>query len=80
MFKLKKLYPPFGTKDSPVIEASYSEGIIEVVDGICEVRFPETRDRLVKLGYEEIKEPVAVHSVRTANREHHARTGKKKKR
>ncbi len=50
MFRLKKLYPPFGTKDAPVIEASYAEGTVEVVDGLCEVRLPETRDRLLKTG------------------------------
>ena len=54
MFKLKKLHPPFGSRDNPVIEASYSEGAIEVVDGTCRVRLPETRDRLIKLGYEEM--------------------------
>lgn len=54
MFKLKKLYPPFGTKDAPVIEASYAEGTVEVVDGLCKVRLPETRDRLLKTGYTEL--------------------------
>lgn len=54
MFKLKKLHPPFGSGDNPFIEASYSEGAIRVIDGSCEVRLPETRDRLVKLGYEEV--------------------------
>ncbi|MCX5784582.1 MAG: hypothetical protein NTX59_02740 [Elusimicrobia bacterium] len=54
MFRLKKLYPPFGTKDAPVIEASYAEGTVEVVDGLCEVKLPETRDRLLKMGYAEL--------------------------
>lgn len=53
MFKLKKLYPPFGSQDNPIIEASYSEGAVHVVDGSCEVRLPETRDRLLKMGYVE---------------------------
>ena len=53
MFKLKKLHPPFGSQDNPFIEASYSEGAIPVVDGLCEVRLPETRDRLLKMGYVE---------------------------
>lgn len=53
MFKLKKLHPPFGSQDNPFIEASYSEGAIPVVDGLCEVRLPETRDRLLKTGYVE---------------------------
>ena len=53
MFKLKKLHPPFGSQDNPFIEASYSEGAIPVVDGLCEVRLPETRARLLKTGYVE---------------------------
>ena len=53
VFKLKKLLPPFGSQDNPFIEASYSEGAIPVVDGLCEVRLPETRDRLLKIGYVE---------------------------
>lgn len=56
MFRLKKLYPPFGTKDEPVIEASYAEGTVEVVDGLCAVKLPETRDRLLKTGYIELPE------------------------
>lgn len=51
MFSLKKIHPPFGSADSPIIEASYSEGEIRVVDGLCKVRLPETRDRLLKMGY-----------------------------
>lgn len=54
MFKLKKLHEPFGTADVPQYETSYSEGLIPVVNGTCEVRLPETRDRLVKLGFEDI--------------------------
>ncbi len=62
MFKLRKLHPPLGTQDAPLTEASYSEGEIRVVDGLCEVRLPETRDRLLKMGYceespAETKEP-----------------------
>ncbi len=55
MFRLKKLHPPFGSRDNPFIEASYAEGEIRVVGGLCEVRLPETRDRLVKLGYAEVE-------------------------
>lgn len=55
MFKLRKLHPPLGSPDNPVLEASYAEGEIRVVGGLCEVRLPETRDRLVKLGYEELE-------------------------
>ena len=54
MFKLKKLHPPFGSRDNPFIEASYVEGAVHVVDGSCEVRLPETRDRLLKIGYVEM--------------------------
>jgi hypothetical protein len=54
MFKLRKLHEPFGTPDVPQYETSYSEGLIPVVNGVCDVRLPETRDRLVKLGYEEV--------------------------
>ncbi len=57
MFRLRKLHPPFGTSEAPQFEASYSEGMIPVVDGICLVRLPETRDRLTKIGYEEVHEP-----------------------
>jgi len=59
MFKLRKLHPPLGTRDAPIIEASYSEGAIAVVDGRCEVRLPETRDRLLKLGYADAAESPA---------------------
>lgn len=51
MFSLRKLHPPFGTKEAPLVEASYAEGEIRVADGLCEVRLPETRDRLLKLGF-----------------------------
>jgi len=54
MFKLKRLNEPLGTADAPQYETSYSEGLITVINGECEVRLPETRDRLVMLGYEDI--------------------------
>ena len=53
MFTLKKLHPPFGTRDAPVHEASYSEGIISVVDGLCSVKNLDSRDYLLKMGYRE---------------------------
>lgn len=53
MFRLRKVYPPFGSVDNPLVESSYSEGLITVVDGLCEVQLPETRERLLKLGYED---------------------------
>ncbi|MHB2025132.1 MAG: hypothetical protein ACYCPQ_00630 [Elusimicrobiota bacterium] len=53
MFTLKKLHPPFGTRDAPVHEASYSEGIIKVVDGLCSVKNRDSRDYLLKMGYRE---------------------------
>ncbi len=56
MFKLKKLHPPFGSEDNPLLEASYAEGEIRVVGGLCEVRLPETRERLLKTGYADQEE------------------------
>lgn len=56
MYKLKKLQPPYGSREAPVYEGSYSEGLIEVIDGNCTVSLDATRDRLVKLGYAEILE------------------------
>jgi hypothetical protein len=56
MFNLKKQHPPFGSEDAPLFEGSYSEGLIEVVDGNCTVNLEATRDRLLKLGYEELLE------------------------
>ncbi len=64
MFKLKKLHPPFGSPDNPVIEASYSEGEIRVVDGLCKVRLPETRDRFLKIGYEQVVKAEAPRKTR----------------
>ena len=37
-------------------EALYSEGAVPVVDGICEVKLPESRQYLVNLGYEDMAE------------------------
>ena len=67
MFKLRKLEEPFGTPDNPMYEASYRDGMIKVVDGFCEVRFPETRDRLLKLGYTEAEPPVLQKGNRPMN-------------
>jgi len=50
-FRLKKLHPPFGTELSPLWEFGYDEEV-RVVDGLCEVRSPALRDRLLKMGYE----------------------------
>ncbi|MFA5138339.1 MAG: hypothetical protein WC728_03820 [Elusimicrobiota bacterium] len=50
-FKLKKLHPPFGTAESPLWEFGYDEEV-RVVGGLCEVRSPGLRDRLLKMGYE----------------------------
>ena len=57
MFRLKRLNEPLGTPEAPQYESSYSEGLISVIDGHCEVRLPETRDRLIMLGYRDIDEP-----------------------
>jgi hypothetical protein len=54
MFQLRKLCPPLGTHVNPLYESSYSEGLISVVEGFCHVRLPESRDYLLKMGYEEI--------------------------
>jgi len=56
MYRLKKQHPPFGSPEAPVYEGSYSEGLIKVVDGNCAVSLADTRDRLLKLGYEELPE------------------------
>jgi hypothetical protein len=58
MFKMTKLHAPFGSPETPLYEASYREGLFPVVNGQCNVRFPETRDRLLKLGYVEINEAI----------------------
>lgn len=55
MFRLKKLHPPFGTVEAPQYESSYSEGLIKVVDGICEVQREASRDYLLKIGYEPVE-------------------------
>ena len=54
-FRLRKQNPPYGTEDSPQWEFAYSEQV-KVVDGLCDVESPSTRDYLVKLGYEEVTE------------------------
>lgn len=63
MFRLKKLHPPFGTAESPQYESAYSEGLIKVVDGICEVAKEASRDYLLKIGYEEIKDALVLAGV-----------------
>jgi hypothetical protein len=60
MFKLKKTHHPLGTEAAPLYESSYSEGIIKVVDGFCEVNQQDSRDLLLKLGYVEVTAPVGV--------------------
>lgn len=55
MFKLKKQKPPFGTSESPIYEAHYSEGSIRVIDGVCEVKRPEAREYLRMIGYEDFQ-------------------------
>lgn len=65
MFRLRKLHPPFGTAEAPQWEPTYSEGMVRVVDGLCDVFRPETRDRLLKLGYVEMEPEIAAKGART---------------
>ena len=51
MFRLRKIYPPYGTETTPLWEHAYSERV-KVVDGLCEVQWPATRDYLLHIGYE----------------------------
>ena len=59
MFRLRKIYPPFGTEVTPLWEPAYSEQV-KVVNGLCEVREPATRDYLLNLGYELVDEIVPL--------------------
>lgn len=59
MFRLRKVYPPFGTEITPLWEHAYSEQV-KVVNGLCEVREPATRDYLLNLGYEMVAEIVPL--------------------
>lgn len=60
MFKLKKMNPPFGTEVTPFYEATYAEGIIKVIDGLCAVKHLDSRDQLLRLGYTEVLPPAGV--------------------
>ena len=60
MFRLKKLHPPFGTAEAPQYESAYSEGMIKVVGGFCNVEKEPARDYLLKIGYEEVEEELVV--------------------
>lgn len=75
-YKLKKMVAPFGTKEAPLFESSYSESV-EVVDGLCEVHEVSTRDYLLKLGYEEISQTGAG-SPEMAGSAPHGASGKAK--
>jgi hypothetical protein len=63
LFRLKKLHPPFGSKIVPQYESTYSEGLIKVVDGVCEVAKEASRDYLLKIGYEEIRDDLVLAGV-----------------
>ena len=63
MFRLKKLHPPFGTAEAPQYESAYSEGMIKVVNGFCNVEKEPTRNYLLKIGYEAVEEELAVVGV-----------------
>lgn len=60
MFKLKKLEHPLGTEAAPLYESTYTEGIIKVVDGFCEVKDEDSRNVLRMRGYAEVQAPVGV--------------------
>jgi hypothetical protein len=60
MFKLQRFNEPLGTRDAPQYESSYSEGLIPVINGECEVRLPETRDRLIMIGYTDVEAASAL--------------------
>lgn len=59
MFRLRKIYPPFGTETTPLWEHAYSEQV-KVVHGLCEVQSPATRDYLLNMGYEFVDEIVPL--------------------
>lgn len=51
MHKLRKIHPPYGTEATPFWEFAYSEQV-KVVNGLCEVELPATRDFLLNMGYQ----------------------------
>ncbi len=59
MFRLRKIYPPYGTETTPLWEFAYSEQV-KVVNGLCEVQSPVTRDYLLNMGYEQVNEVVPL--------------------
>jgi len=59
MVRLRKIYPPYGTETTPLWEHAYSERV-KVVDGMCEVQWPATRDYLLHIGYELAAEDVPL--------------------
>jgi hypothetical protein len=59
MFRLRKIYPPFGTDTTPLWEYAYSEQV-KVINGLCEVQSPITRDYLLNMGYQMVDEVVPL--------------------
>lgn len=59
MFRLRKIYPPFGTETTPLWEYAYSEQV-KVINGLCQVESPITRDYLLNMGYEMVEEVVPL--------------------
>lgn len=59
MFRLRKIYPPFGTETTPLWEYAYSEQV-KVINGLCEVQSPITRDYLLNMGYQQVEEIVPL--------------------
>ena len=68
MFKLRKTDPPLGTEAAPLYEATYSEGLIKVVDGFCEVRDKDSRARLIELGYHDTVDTEVQSSAGVVNK------------
>jgi hypothetical protein len=59
MYRLRKIYPPFGTETTPLWEYAYSEQV-KVINGLCEVKSPITRDYLLNMGYQQVEEIVPL--------------------
>lgn len=77
MFRLQKIHPPYGTEATPLWEHAYSEQV-KVVNGLCEVREPATRDYLLNLGYELVDEAAPPSEQSVISRRPHRKPDKPK--